>query len=110
MRQYCYLSAKVINISTNRNTNYLTIDKGTDDGINKGMGVISSTGIVGIVKNVSGNFASVIPIINPHFTLVAMHQKSGERGRIKWEANNNYSRAWNPTEAEGFESIFIGQF
>lgn len=64
-RQYKVYPAKVINNSTNKLRNYITINRGSIDGIRKDMSVISNKGVVGIVKTVSKNFAVVIPILNP---------------------------------------------
>ena len=44
-------------------TNF-TIDKGTEDGIEVDMNVISGSGLVGIVKDVGPNYAKVAAIIN----------------------------------------------
>src|SRR5690606_17832115 len=46
--EYTYIEARVINNSVNQKNNYLTVDRGARHGIKKGMGVISSQGIVGI--------------------------------------------------------------
>jgi len=52
-------SARVINNSTNKRHNFITIDKGYKDGVKRDMGVISADGVVGIVKDASKNFASI---------------------------------------------------
>jgi rod shape-determining protein MreC len=59
----CY-SAKVINNSTNKLLNYITLNRGYKDGIRKEMTVISARGVVGIVKAVSQRFAVVMPLLN----------------------------------------------
>src|SRR5215204_6289614 len=46
-QQYTYITARVVNNSTNRRSNYITLDKGLKQGIQKDMGVISSAGVVG---------------------------------------------------------------
>lgn len=61
---YRYRTAKVINNSVDGINNYITIDRGTNQGITKGMAVISSTGLVGRVEYVSGNFASILSILS----------------------------------------------
>eukprot|EP01098_Paradermamoeba_levis_P017088 TRINITY_DN9594_c0_g1_i1.p1 TRINITY_DN9594_c0_g1~~TRINITY_DN9594_c0_g1_i1.p1 ORF type:complete len:160 (+),score=1.92 TRINITY_DN9594_c0_g1_i1:158-637(+) len=48
--RFKFTVAKVVNNTTQFANNYITIDKGTDDGIRPGMGVISPTGVVGKVK------------------------------------------------------------
>ena len=55
-QQYTYSSAEVINNSIYKRNNYLTLNKGDMHGVKPEMAVISSNGIVGIVKDVSGNF------------------------------------------------------
>ena len=55
-------SARVIVNSINKNKNIIIIDRGMLDGVNLEMGVISSEGAVGIVKNVTNNYASIISL------------------------------------------------
>ena len=61
-QQFSYLSASVINNSVNKKNNYLTLNKGAEQGVKPEMGVISSNGIIGIVKEVSDNFSTVISV------------------------------------------------
>ncbi|HBZ34349.1 MAG TPA: rod shape-determining protein MreC [Bacteroidales bacterium] len=80
-----YISAKVINITTNRQKNYLTINKGSRDGIMPGMGVISAEGAVGVVKNVSEKFAVIIPILNPELQLNCRFKATDYAGPLVWD-------------------------
>ena len=50
-QQYIFKTAKVVNNSINRRNNYLTLNKGSEQGIQPKMGVLSSDGVVGIVKD-----------------------------------------------------------
>ena len=54
-------SAKVIVNSINKSKNIIIIDKGKLDSINLDTGVISSKGVVGIVKNVTNPFVYCLP-------------------------------------------------
>src|SRR5690606_8031779 len=47
--RYSFIVAGVANNSIHLKNNYLTLDKGAQDGIEKGMGVITSNGVVGFV-------------------------------------------------------------
>lgn len=89
-QQYTYTLAKVINNSINRKNNYLTIDRGTKHGIVKGMGVTSAKGIVGIVWNVSENFATIRSILHSDTKVSA--QVNGNIGSLVWGEGNNDSR------------------
>jgi rod shape-determining protein MreC len=63
-RKYLYLSAKVIGNSTSSQTNYITIHRGSAQGVQRDMAVLSGTGVVGTVVNVSKNMASVMSILH----------------------------------------------
>ena len=63
-KEYTCYSAKVINNSTNKLLNYITLNRGRKDGINVEMSVINSQGVVGIVKAVSDHFSVVMPLLN----------------------------------------------
>jgi len=87
-QRYSYSTAKIINNSTNKRENYITINKGGINGVQSGMAVVSALGVVGIVKNVSENFSSVISILHKNIKVSGRLKKSGYYGSIIWEGNN----------------------
>lgn len=87
-QQYRFVSTKVIQNSTNKRSNYLTLNKGSKHGITKDMGVITSTGIVGIVNEVSGNFSSVISILHKDFKVSAKLKNNEQLGTMIWNGGN----------------------
>jgi len=87
-QQYNYVPAKVVNNSTNRRNNHLTIDKGMLQGVQPQMAVISSNGIVGIVKDVSKNYASVISILHKNSSISARLTANGYFGSLVWDGRN----------------------
>ncbi|WP_183580800.1 rod shape-determining protein MreC [Mucilaginibacter sp. X5P1] len=82
--QYEYTPAKVINNSFNRAYNYITINRGSLDGIAVGMGVISSAGIVGKVVNVTPHMANVQSMLNKYSRFSVMLANNKEIGSIQW--------------------------
>ena len=84
-QQYTYLSARVINNSIYKRNNYLTLNKGNRHGIKQEMAVISSNGIVGIVKDVSGNFSSVLSVLHKNSKISAKIKKNGYFGSLVWD-------------------------
>lgn len=86
--EYQYITAKVINNSTNMNANYLTLNKGSNHGIGKDMAVICPTGVVGIVSDVSGNFSLVMSLLHPTSRISAKLIKSGYIGTVVWEGRS----------------------
>ncbi len=86
--QYDFLAAKVINNSTDRYNNYLTIDKGSLHGVEQGMGIISPEGVVGKVKSVSKHYATVTSLLHTDGYVSSVIKKSGVFGSIKWEGKD----------------------
>lgn len=87
-QKYSYTSAKVVNNSTNRRNNFLTLDKGSKQGITNKMGVISSSGVIGIVKDVSENFCTVMSVLHSKTTISAKLKKDGTFGPLNWDGES----------------------
>ena len=83
--RFTFTVAKVINNSTQFANNYITIDKGTDDGIRPGMGVISPTGVVGKIKICNPHFSVITSILHAEYLVSSQLVKSGETGTAKWD-------------------------
>ncbi|GAB3966254.1 rod shape-determining protein MreC [Spirosoma terrae] len=83
--RFKFTVAKVVNNTTQFANNYITIDKGTDDGIRPGMGVISPTGIVGKVKICNRNFSVITSILHSDYLVSSQLIKAGEIGTSKWD-------------------------
>jgi rod shape-determining protein MreC len=84
-QQYSFLTAKVINNSVNRRNNYLTLNKGSLQGVKPEMGVVCSEGLVGIVKDVSEHFCSVMSFLHKDSRISAKVKKSGYIGSLVWD-------------------------
>ena len=87
-KEYSFISAKVIRITTNQVQNYITLNKGSIDGIKPDMGVISDNGVVGIVEAVSNHFSKVIPILHPKSTIISRFKKSNYYGPLVWDGKD----------------------
>lgn len=83
--KYTYLVARVVNNSTNRKLNYITINRGYKQGVNKGMGVITANGIVGVVRDVSENFATVMSVLHKDMNAPVAIKKFNENGILQWD-------------------------
>ena len=63
--QYNYIPARVINNSiSNDKINFITINRGSGDGVRKDMAVVTGNGIVGRVANVSEHYARVVSVLS----------------------------------------------
>ncbi len=83
-RQYVYMTAKVINNSVNRRNNYLTLNRGSLQGVKPEMGVICSDGIVGIVKDVSENYSSVLSFLHKDVKISGRITGTDYFGSMTW--------------------------
>lgn len=85
---YVYSPAKIINNSINKQYNYLTLNKGSNHGVETEMGVITNNGIVGIVAGVSPNYSTVISLLNIDLKISAKLKKSNHFGSLFWEGKD----------------------
>ena len=117
-QRYFYTPAKVVNNSVNKKHNYITLNKGEKQGIKPEMAVVSDGSIVGVVKGVSQNFATVISLLNLDFKISAKVKKNGYFGSLIWNGDNYNTAILNeiPLHADiqvgdtiitsGFSSIY----
>ena len=83
-RDFDVLSASIIKNSYSEANNYLTIDKGSNDGIAQDMAVISTEGVIGIVERASANFASVQSVLNSKSIINAKIGGTDHFGSLTW--------------------------
>ncbi|HDK43924.1 MAG TPA: rod shape-determining protein MreC [Desulfobacteraceae bacterium] len=77
------VSAQVIGKDPSLWFRTVVIDRGTSDGVMKGMPVVTDSGIVGQIFSVSPNYAKVLLAIAPSSALDVLLQKSRVRGILK---------------------------
>ncbi|PRD56548.1 rod shape-determining protein MreC [Sphingobacterium gobiense] len=82
--RYAFIVANVANNSIHRKNNYLTLDKGSADGVEKGMGVITSNGVVGVVLQTSPHFSSVQSLLHPDTRISVTLDSSEIIGSLVW--------------------------
>ncbi len=92
-QQYTYIAARVINNSFNRRNNYLTINRGSNAGVMKGMGVICSSGVVGIVTYTGPDLATVQSLLHENTRISAMLADSNNVGSLIWDNNLDPTKA-----------------
>ncbi|MBO4751592.1 MAG: rod shape-determining protein MreC, partial [Bacteroidales bacterium] len=84
LSSYKLIPAKVVTNETNKRDNLITIDKGEADGVKKDMGVVSGTGVVGIVYMTSPHYSIVIPVLSTHSNISCTIEKRGYFGYLHW--------------------------
>ena len=89
LKGYDIYRANVINNSLTHVDNYITLDKGENDGIRSEMGVINGSGVVGIVYHTSANYSVVIPILNSKSSISCKIKQSDYFGFLKWDGGSS---------------------
>ena len=86
--RYLLRPAGVINNSVRFRNNNITLDKGAEDGIKKGMGVISNDGLVGIIRNTSNNYSQAISVLNSQTKISAKIKRNHYHGNLVWKSRS----------------------
>lgn len=112
------IPAKVVSNSIDRTDNFITIDRGSADGVRKDMGVVCGTGVVGVVYLVSAHYSVVIPVLNTHSNISCSILKRGYFGYLRWNGGAadvayvedipRHARFWKHdyVVTSGYSSIF----
>lgn len=82
---YQVFKARVINNSLNLVDNYITLNRGSKDGIRPEMGVVDGNGVVGIVYDSSSHYSRVISVLNSKSSISCKIVGSEYFGYLKWE-------------------------
>ena len=90
---YRFISAKVIkNSAKHLSNNYITINKGANEGIRPDMGIISPQGVVGIVTIVNDDFAVAMSLLHLKSKVSCKIQHTHFFGPLSWKGNDvNYA-------------------
>jgi rod shape-determining protein MreC len=83
-----FRGAKVINNSINLSQNFITLNKGSEHGVKEGMGVFNEEGVVGRVKGVTANYASVISLLHIELLFSSKIVSNEVFGSTKWDGRD----------------------
>jgi rod shape-determining protein MreC len=86
--QYEFIDAKVVNASVNNRNNYITINAGSAQGVTREMGVYNSLGMIGFVRDVSENFATIISVLHKDFAVNCKLKRDGSYGPLIWDGKD----------------------
>ena len=82
--KFRFNTARAVNNSLSKLQNFITIDKGENDGIGSEMGVFNDKGVVGIIYQTSGNFSLVMPLLNSKSMLSCRVKGSNSFCTLRW--------------------------
>ena len=87
-QKYNYTQARVINNNYSKSFNFLTINIGKNQDIDKEMAVINSRGVIGITENTSGNYTRIQSILNKNSRINARLKNSNYFGTLGWNGKD----------------------
>lgn len=90
--EFEFIHARVVNNSVNKQYNFLTLNVGRNQGVEKEMGVVTNNGVVGIISAVSDNYSTVISLLNVDLRLSAKLKRTGYFGSLYWDGRD-YKKA-----------------
>lgn len=112
------ITAKVVSNSIDRKDNFITLDKGTAHGVHPDMGVVSGTGVVGIVYKASLNYSIVIPVLSSHSKISCRIANRGYFGYLRWNGGSSryafvddiprhaHFKLYDKVVTSGYSSVF----
>ena len=85
LSQYKLIPAKVVSNTIDKHDNFITIDRGEADGVERDMGVACGNGVVGVVFLTSAHYAVVIPVLNVTSSRISCAIRGrGYFGYLQW--------------------------
>jgi rod shape-determining protein MreC len=86
LNQYRLIPTNIINSTINLTNNHFTLNKGSRHGVQADMGVIAShKGLLGVVRNVSENFAHVISLLHSQTKISCAIKGRKGHGTLMWK-------------------------
>lgn len=117
-RGFIYNTASVVNNSVNSVNNFITLDKGTADGVLPEMGLFCDKGVVGIIYTASAHYSIAIPLLNSKSSISCRIKGSESFSTLQWDGDDirhsnlidlpRYSKlsVGDTVVTSGFSSIF----
>lgn len=89
-QHYEYMTAEVIDNTVTLQNNYIILNRGRLQGVEKDMGVMCAQGVVGNVLDVSDNFCVVLSLLHKDVkgSLSVALKKDGTFGQLQWDGTD----------------------
>ncbi len=87
-KSFTIMASNICSKTINLRNNFFTLCKGSNEGIQKGMGVIGNRGVFGIVSEVSENYAQVLSILHSQSRISVALKNKTHHGYINWDTSD----------------------
>lgn len=82
------IEARVVNNTVGKKNNFLTINKGEQDGVKPEMGIVCGTGIVGVVYQTSPHYSIVMSVLNSQSAISCRLRGTDYFGYLRWNGEH----------------------
>lgn len=82
---FTFTPATIVKISRNRAHNYFIVNKGSEDGVRPQSGVITTSGVVGIIDAVDKHYSYGLAFLNSDISVSSRIGRDGPVGRMMWD-------------------------
>ncbi len=83
-----FIAAEVIGNTIGGSSNWITLNRGRNDGVTENSGVVTRNGLVGIVRYTDDNFALVMSLLHRQTKISASLKNKGYFGSLVWEGGS----------------------
>ncbi len=87
-RKFLYLPAKIIGNAVDGQNNFITLHRGSKQGVDVNMAVIGPEGVIGKIVNVSSNMSVAMSLLHRKNSVVALLKKGGGFGEVTWDGKD----------------------
>lgn len=87
-QNFKYTRSKIIANNYLSPNNFITVNRGTKAGVKPEMAVVNSLGVIGIIDNVSNNYARIQSILNSKSRINASFKNNNHYGTLKWDGKD----------------------
>lgn len=87
-RKFLYKHALVLKNSIHKSNNFITLNKGENQGVRPDMGVVAANGIVGIITSSSKNYSIALTVLNSAIGLSAKLKRNQYFGSLIWDGKD----------------------
>lgn len=84
-QKFEYIIGEVINSTVEKRNNYFTINVGEKHGVERGLGVISDKGVVGVIHRTSEHYSIVKSVLTENINISVVIESIGLYGLLKWD-------------------------
>lgn len=85
---FMYIPATIVKMSRNTQRNYIVLDRGSEDGVCPEDGIITSSGVIGMVEAVDKHYSYGLTLMNINMKVSARVSHTGMTGPLSWDGNS----------------------